>query len=185
MLKLKRIKLSGFRGILNPQAIDLAVRVSKEPRSLVLFGLNSSGKTSFVDGLEWFLSEESKIDWLRRDEAEEKAYPHQAAKDKGIESFVETEFFDSDNKIEELTKTYDYSKITKPALSNEIGFKNVYSAFVIRPYFRYLEIVDFVYCKGKDKYEKLAQWMGFESEFNFQEKIAREVHQKLKDYTEN
>ncbi len=182
MLKVKRINLSGFRGILHPQALDLIVKGSKEPHSLVLFGLNSSGKTSFVDGLEWFLSEENKIEWLRRDEAEEKAYPHQAAKDKNIGSFVEIEFSDTNNKIGELIKTYDHSKITKPTLSDEAGFKNIYSAFVIRPYFRYLEVVDFVCSKGKDKYERLAQWMGFQNEFDFQEKIARGIHQKLKDY---
>ena len=61
MLKVKKITLSGFRGILNPQPLDLIVKGNKEPHSLVLFGLNSSGKTSFVDGLEWFLSEENKI----------------------------------------------------------------------------------------------------------------------------
>lgn len=182
MLKIKRIKLSGFRGILNSQELNLTIKGSKEPSSLVLFGLNSSGKTSFVDGIEWFLSKENKIEWLRRDEAEEKAYPHQAAKGKNIGSFVEIEFSDTKNKIEGLTKTYDHSKITKPKLSDEDGFKSIYSAFVIRPYFRYLEVVDFVCSKGKDKYERLAQWMGFENEFEFQEKIARGVHQNLKDY---
>ena len=182
MLKVKKIKLSGFRGIFNPQELDLTIKGNKEPRSLALFGLNSSGKTSFVDGIEWFLSEENKIEWLRRDEAEEKAYPHQAAKDKGMESFVEMDFFDTDGKIGKLTKTYDHGKITKPILSEQDGFNAIYSAFIIRPYFRYLEVVEFVCSKGKDKYERLAQWMGFESEFEFQEKIARGVHQKLKDH---
>ncbi len=182
MLKVNKIKLSGFRGIFNPQELDLTIKGNKEPRSLALFGLNSSGKTSFVDGLEWFLSEENKIAWLRRDEAEEKAYPHQAAKDKGIESFVEINFFDSESKISNLQKSYDHGKITKPTLSDEKGFSGIYSAFVIRPYFRYLEVVEFVCSNGKDKYEKLAQWMGFESEFEFQEKIARATHQRLKAY---
>ena len=182
MLKVKKIKLSGFRGILSPQELDLAIKGSPEPRSFVLFGLNSSGKTSFVDGIEWFLSETNKIEWLRRDEAEEKAYPHQAAKDKGIDSLVEMEFYDPENKFGKLIKSYDHSKITKPILSDATKFKSIYTAFVIRPYFRYLEVVDFVCSKGKDKYERLAQWMGFESEFQFQEKIARSIHQKLKDY---
>src|SRR3989344_8333863 len=182
MLKVNKIKLSGFRGIFNPQELDLTIKGNKEPRSLALFGLNSSGKTSFVDGIEWFLSEENKIEWLRRDEAEEKAYPHQAAKDKKMESFVEMDFFDTDDKIEKITKTYDHDKITKPTLSDQDGFNAIYSAFIIRPYFRYLEVVEFVCSKGKDKYERLAQWMGFESEFEFQEKVARGVLQSLKIY---
>lgn len=182
MLKIKRINLSGFRGILHPQSLDLIIKGSNEARSLVLFGLNSSGKTSFVDGLEWFLSEENKIEWLRRDEAEEKAYPHQAAKDKNIGSFVEIEFSDTNNKIGGLTKTYDHSKITKPTLSDEAGFKNIYSAFVIRPYFRYLEVIDFVVSRAGKKYERLAQWMGFQNEFDFQEGIASGVQQTIKKY---
>ncbi len=182
MLKIKKIKLSGFRGILHPQELNLNVGGNKEPRSLILYGLNSSGKTSFVDGLEWFLSENNKIEWLRREEAEEKAYPHQAAKDKNIESFVEIEFYDTINTIGTLTKTYDNNAIKRPFLSDENDFRNIYTAFVIRPYFRYLEIVDFVVSTAGEKYKRLAQWMGFESELVFQEKIALDILQELKKY---
>lgn len=182
MLKVKKIKLSGFRGILHPQELDLVVKGVSEPRSLVLFGLNSSGKTSFVDGLEWFLSEENKIEWLQREEAQEKAYPHQAATEKGIDSFVEMEFNDTDGKIGTLKKQFNPAAVRTPTLSDESGFKNAYRSFVIRPYFRYLEVIDFVVSKAKEKYERLAQWMGFTSEFEFQEKIALKVTQTLKDH---
>src|SRR3989338_10675336 len=110
MLKVNKIKLSGFRGIFNPQELDLTIKGNKEPRSLVLFGLNSSGKTSFVDGLEWFLSEENKIEWLKRQDAEEKAYPHQAIDPEKEESFVELELYDTEKK---LRKTYNHKKITQ------------------------------------------------------------------------
>lgn len=182
MLKIRKIKLSGFRGILNSQELDLTVQGDKNPHSFVLFGPNSSGKTSFVDGLEWFLSEDSKIEWLKREEAEEKAYPHQATKDKGIESFVTVEFYDTANIIGTLTKTFDQNKVTIPLLSSGTGFKSVYTSFIIRPYFRYLEIVNFVYnSKGHEKYKRLSQWMGFESELDFHEKIL-DILQELKDF---
>lgn len=181
MLKIRKIKLSGFRGILNSQELDLTVQGDKNPRSFVLFGLNSSGKTSFVDGLEWFLSENNKIEWLRREEAEEKAYPHQAAKDKSIESFVNVEFYDTANRIGTLTKTFDHNRVTIPLLSDEGKFKATYAAFVIHPYFRYIEIVEFVVSKGHEKYIKLAQWMGFESELDFHEKIL-DILQELKNF---
>jgi hypothetical protein len=183
MLKIKKIKLSGFRGILNPQELDLT-EGGGEPRSLAMFGLNSSGKTSFVDGCEWFLSPTNEIEWLRREDAKEKAYPHQAAQDKGIESFVEVNFYDTANKIKSLTKTYDHNAVRSPTLSDINGFKDVYAAFVIRPYFRYLEVIDFVVDTAGKKYEKLAQWMGFENEFAFQEKLAVKVAKSLKDYEE-
>src|SRR3989344_3672804 len=126
MLKIKRINLSGFRGILNPQELNLIVEGSNEPRSLVLFGLNSSGKTSFVDGLEWFLDEDSKIRWLQREEAKEKAYSHQAAKDKNIESFVEVDFHDTISAVAPLTKTFNHTAVKTPSLSDEEGFKKIY-----------------------------------------------------------
>ena len=67
-------------------------------------------------------------------------------------------------------------------MSNKVDFGKVYSAFIIRPYFRYLEVIDFVCSKGKEKYERLAQWMGFQNEFDFQEEIARGIQQAIKDY---
>lgn len=182
MLKVRRINLSGFRGILNPQDLNLTVKGSNEPNSLVLFGLNSSGKTSFVDGLEWFLSQDSKIEWLQREEAKEKAYFHQAAKTKKIESFVEVDFYNAGSETISLKKTFNHTTVKSPTLSDKGEFNKIYSAFVIRPYFRYLEVIDFVVSTAGKKYEKLAQWMGFESEFIFQEKISLVILQVLKGY---
>lgn len=179
MLKVKRIKLSGFRGMLKPQELDFIRKGASIPCPLVLYGLNSSGKTSFVDGLEWFLSPQNEIEWLNREDAKQRAYPHQAAKDG--ESFVEIEFHDDEKKISTLRKTFNHKKITQPDLSSVDDFKHIYAAFVIRPYLRYLEVIDFVYNRtGMEKYQKLASWMGFENELAFQEKLALEIMPELK-----
>ena len=181
MIKVKKITLSGFRGILKQQDLVLTVKGDSIPRSLVLFGLNSSGKTSFVDGLEWFLSEDNKVEWLKRQDAEEKAYPHQAIDPKKDESFVELDFYDTDKKLATLRKTYNQKTITKPVLSSEVDFVKIYKSFVIRPYLRYLEVIDFIYNHtGVEKYQKLANWMGFESELAFQEKLALKILPELK-----
>ncbi|TSC54987.1 MAG: Uncharacterized protein LiPW30_453 [Parcubacteria group bacterium LiPW_30] len=181
MLKVKKITLSGFRGILKPQDLILTEKGDSNPHSLVLYGLNSSGKTSFVDGIEWFLSEENKVEWLTREDAEEKAYPHLAADSKKVESFVELQFNDTDKKLDSLRKTYSHKKITQPTLSSESDFENVYKVFVIKPYLRYLEVIDFVYNHtGLKKYQRLANWMGFESEQAFQEKLALKILPELK-----
>ena len=180
MLKIRRIKLSGFRGILNPQELSCVKKGGHVPSSFVLFGVNSSGKTSFVDGLEWFLSPQNKIQWLRREDAQEAAYPHHAANDG--ESFVEVEFCDDSGKVDTLRKTFNHQRVTKPTLSSEKGFKKVYESFVIKPYFRYLEIVEFVLNrKGVEKYQELASWMGFEDELHFQEKIALKIVPRLEN----
>ncbi len=181
MLKVRKITLSGFRGILKPQDLLLTAKDDKKPRSLVLYGLNSSGKTSFVDGVEWFLSEDNKVEWLTREDAEEKAYPHLAVDPDKDESFVELQFDDSEKKLDTLRKTYNHKKITQPSLSSDDDFENVYKAFVIKPYLRYLEVIDFVYNQtGLKKYQRLANWMGFESELSFQEKLALKILPELK-----
>lgn len=173
MLKIKRIKLSGFRGMLNPQEISL-VKDGGVPCSFVLFGANSSGKTSFVDGLEWFLSKQNRIEWLQREEAGPKAYCHQEAKED--ESFVEIEFNDSENKIGTLTKFFNNQNITQPTLSSTVDFNAIYKSFIIKPFLRYSEVIDFIYNNtGVQKYRKLAEWMGFEEELSFQEKITLNI----------
>lgn len=173
MIKVKNIKLSGFRGILYPQDLNL-IDGGSNPRSFVLYGLNSSGKTSFVDGFEWFLSSSSEIEWLKREDAGQKAYPHQEAKEG--ESYVEISFDNDAKKLITLTKTFDKSRITKPILSSEQDFEAIYKSFIIKPYLRYLEVIDFVYnSTGAKKYQILASWMGFEKELAFQEKLALRI----------
>lgn len=180
MIKVKRLKLSGFRGILKPQDLNLMQTGRKEPSSFVLYGSNSTGKTSFVDGLEWFLSPNNRIEWLQREEAKEKAYPHQEAKNG--DSYVEIEFFDNKGDLDILSKIFNHKRITKPDLSSEEDFEKIYSSFVIKPYLRYLEVIDFVYNRtGVQKYEKLASWMGFEKELDFQQKLVLDIVQTLKN----
>ena len=182
MIKIKKIKLSGFRGILYPQDLNL-IDSGSNPRSLVLYGLNSSGKTSFVDGLEWFLSPNSEIEWLKREDAGQRAYPHQEAKDG--DSYVEISYDDTNKKISTLVKTFDNDRITKPILSSENDFDQIYNSFVIRPYLRYLEVIDFVYnSTGAKKYQILANWMGFEKELAFQEKLALRIIPEIRAHQE-
>ncbi|MFC1613600.1 hypothetical protein ACFL23_04705 [Patescibacteria group bacterium] len=170
MLKIKKIKLNGFRGILHEKELDCS-NESSQTNSLVLYGPNSTGKTSFVDGIEWFLSPSNQINWLRRDQAKEAAYPHHEAK----KSFVEIEF-KKDKANKTLRKTFNHTRKTVPELTSEEDFEEVYNSFVIKPYLRYQEIVEFVFnSTGVEKYKKLAEWMGFEYELSFQKKLAEIV----------
>ncbi len=170
--------------MLKPQELTLTRKGENSPSSLVLYGLNSSGKTSFVDGIEWFLSPNNEIEWLKREDARERAYPHQEAQDG--DSFVEIDFADDKKEIGVLRKSFNQKKVTQPGLSSETDFEKVYQSFVIRPYLRYLEVIDFVYNRtGLEKYQKLAGWMGFENELSFQEKIALDILPELKRKEKN
>ena len=179
MLKIKKIKLNGFRGILHEKELDCS-SASSQTNSLVLYGPNSTGKTSFVDGMEWFLSPRNQIKWLKREKAKEAAYPHHEA----TESFVEIHF-QKDGSTKVLRKTFNHARKTVPKHSSEEDFKEIYSSFIIKPYLRYQEIVEFVLnSTGVEKYKKLAEWMGFEYELSFQKKLA-EIIPRLDDEIKN
>lgn len=164
---------------MNEKELDCS-NASSSTNSLVLYGRNSTGKTSFVDGIEWFLSPTSQINWLRREQAKEGSYPHHEA----TESYVEI-IFNKNGTDTKLCKTFDHSRKTIPILSSETEFEIIQKSFVIRPHLRYQEIVEFVLNNtGSEKYKKLAEWMGFESELSFQKKLA-EIITKLDSTTKN
>ena len=58
-IKLKKLSGQGFRGILKRVWLDF----EDQCKSLVLFGNNGDGKSSFTDVLEWFFTD--KIEYLR------------------------------------------------------------------------------------------------------------------------
>ena len=60
-VKLGEIAVEGFRGALEPVRLQLG----KDHRSLVLFGNNADGKSTFTDALEWFLTDE--VEHLRKE----------------------------------------------------------------------------------------------------------------------
>ncbi len=61
-MKIKRIQISGFRGVppVSPPDVDIDLTDSSsptEPKDLLLFGPNAFGKSSIADALEWFFKE--------------------------------------------------------------------------------------------------------------------------------
>jgi hypothetical protein len=58
-MKIKNIKISGFRGIPpgSPPNVDINLAVADEIKDFLLFGPNAYGKSSIADALEWFFKE--------------------------------------------------------------------------------------------------------------------------------
>lgn len=82
MAKLRKLRVHGFRGILNDVEIDF----SDKNRSLILIGDNGTGKSSFVDAVEWVLT--GRIEHLAREGCGDVAYRHRLLPD-GIPARVE------------------------------------------------------------------------------------------------
>ena len=82
MVKLRKLRVHGFRGILNDVEIDF----SDKCRSLILIGDNGTGKSSFVDAIEWLLT--GRIEHLAREGCGDAAYRHRQLPD-GVSARVE------------------------------------------------------------------------------------------------
>ncbi|MFA5360058.1 MAG: DUF2813 domain-containing protein [Patescibacteria group bacterium] len=169
MLKIKQIEVSGFRGILKPWPLNL------NSESLVIFGHNSYGKSSLADSLEWFLSPQNKIEYLNREDAKEKSYPHQKADN----TYIKIKF--SESGLEELEKKYNFSTPTIPTIVSKESFNNLYSKYVIPPYLRNSELAIFILASKANKYKELSRWMGFGLLLDYQEKIEFGITNPLKE----
>ncbi len=174
-LKIKKLKVSGLRGIIDPKELDFS-----DGKSMVIYAPNSYGKSSFVDALEWYLSENDVIAWLQREGAGESAYPHLKAIPGN--SYVEAEFTGDpgglNNKV--LKKEMDVTRLTIAKKSSDDDFDNLYKSFAVKPYLRFLDVIKFVFLPGKDKYDQLASWMGFEEELLAQERVSLGILSILK-----
>lgn len=169
MIKIRKVIISGFRGILVEQNLNL------EGQSVAVFGPNSHGKSSFVDGLEWFLSSDDQISSLNREDAGVKSYPHIEAESNS--TYVKVLF--NDSSLGELKKLFQPSIPTKPLLSDIPKFSILYQKYTVPPYLRHSEIAKFVFARKAEKYKDLARWMGFEPLLNYQERIDITLYQSL------
>jgi ABC-type cobalamin/Fe3+-siderophores transport system ATPase subunit len=158
----KEITISGFRGILQPLDIDFT---KGEPQSMIIYGKNGTGKSSITDACEWFHREE--IGHLQREGAGAGSFPHREAEPG--ETYVEIEFSDDD--LEASTLTYDHDTITRPVESGDV---DEFRRRAPHPfYIRFEDLKQFVYKTKTEKYEKLAELMGFQPQVEFQKSLKR------------
>jgi tetratricopeptide (TPR) repeat protein len=146
----------------------------RSPRSIVIYGRNGTGKSSITDAWEWFHTE--KIIHLAREGAGPSSYPHQKA-NQG-DTFVEIEF--QDESLGTIRLDYDHSRITKP---NPSGNIDNYRSVASHPcHIRFEDLTRFVYFTKSEKYDALAQLMGFTPQVEFQKalkRVLREFSERL------
>jgi hypothetical protein len=168
MLPIKRIVVSGFRGI--PSRLEIPF-VNGQPKSLVLYGRNGTGKSSVTDAWEWFTS--GKILHLAREGAEEGAYPHMNAKPGS--TYVEVEF--SNPELGVVRLTFDPRRMRSPKVSGNL---NAVRQLVAHPcHVRHADLTRFVLLTKADRYDALATLMGFVPQMEYQKGLRR-VAEKLK-----
>ena len=172
MAPIKQISIGGFRGILAPLSLQFVQ--GRTPRSMVIYGRNGTGKSSITDAWEWFHTE--KIGHLAREGAGASSYPHRNAKDG--ETFVEVQF--ADDELGTTRLDFDHSRITMPIAKGDI---TKFRTLAPHPcHIRFGDLTRFVYLRKAEKYDALAQLMGFTPQVDLQKalrRVLREVSSEL------
>ena len=151
-VKLKRLILEGFRGSLK----EVPLGLEDYCKSLVLFGNNGDGKSSFSDALEWFFTD--KIEHLRREGCGRDDYFNDALP-KTQEPIVELSFnrtsLDS-KKFLQREGGYRYSNNSEEF--REYVENSCKESFILR----YHTMRAFIDKTKKDKLEEVEEIIGFE-----------------------
>ena len=163
MTPINQIIISGFRGVLTP--LRLSFVKGQTPRSMVIYGRNGTGKSSITDAWEWFHTE--KIMHLAREGAGPSSYPHINALDG--ETFVEVSF--ASEQLGSMCLDFDRSRITMPVATGDVAH---FRTLVPHPcHISFADLTRFVYLTKADKYDALAQLMGFTPQVEFQKALKR------------
>ncbi len=170
---IKSITLGGFRGVVHPLPIELLK--GGKPCSLMIFGRNGTGKSSVTDAWEWFHT--GSIEHLAREGAKAGAYPTRLPG--GVtppEGFVEVVFQDASVGTVRQTLTTGRN----PAATNVAGL-NWFRQRATHPcHIRFEDLNRFVYMTKTERFDALAELMGFKEQVELQ-KALRRVETKLAD----
>lgn len=161
-MTIRSITLSGFRGVVHP--LTLSLFKNGKPTSLMLFGRNGTGKSSITDGWEWFHS--GTIQHLAREGAKASAYPSRlpggAAAPVG---YVEVEFHDPAAGTVRLS--------LGGASSNAAGLAWFRERTTHPCHIRFEDLNRFVYLTKAERFDALADLMGFAQQVELQKQLRR------------
>lgn len=170
-IKLKKLSGQGFRGILKRVWLDF----EDQCKSLVLFGNNGDGKSSFTDVLEWFFTD--KIEYLQREGCGREDYFNDflpKAQDAVVEIFFSESNFDNE-KILQRRGGHRHSNNTEDF--KEYVQNSCKESFILR----YHTMRAFVDKTKKDKLEEVEEIIGFEIVKETREALLRALNSLKSD----
>ncbi|MGB3906495.1 MAG: AAA family ATPase [Anaerolineae bacterium] len=164
---IRQMEIGGFRAILSPLPLQFVKEDST--RSMIIHGRNGTGKSSITDAWEWFHTE--KIAHLAREGAGRSAFPHRHAK--AGETFIEVLF--ADDELGTIRLTFDHSRVSIPISDGDIAKLR---ALAPHPcHIRFGDLTRFVYLRKAEKYDALAELMGFTAQVELQKVLRRTLRQ--------
>lgn len=167
-ITVENLTISGFRAFLREQSINL--RRNNKPLSMAIFAPNAKGKSSLVDGIEYFFSEDGTLDKLgkisRGNQAGREALRHVMAHQAGIEPSVRMTFSDGKSTFGDTRNVLsDYEK--RPDSASKV-------VDVVRPNFiiRGHRIRRFVEDQSpQERFKEIAEWFGLSSLSSIQDNL--------------
>ena len=180
-INIERLKVEGFRAYLQPQTISLSR--GAVPLSLAVFAPNAGGKSSLVDSLEFYFSEDATLKRLGKRAFQSHAGPlaieHVDATEKGLTPSVHLWFKQGQDKFDAY----------RPASSNhtdaaERVMSTIKVPFIIRGY----ELRGFVEdTTPGERYKELAAWFALEPLLAIQQNfrsLRSQIKQKFESTSE-
>jgi hypothetical protein len=152
MVKIRRLKAEGFRGIRRSEPLEFTDRC----KSMIIFGENGYGKSSFVDAIECFLG--NRIGHLERESVGRAAYRHRALPGDAVAT-VEVEF--SDNRYSSAL-TMDSNRSIRQGNTTPEFHDFLARSQCERVILRQRELANFVDKTKREKLEDIAPLLGLE-----------------------
>ena len=181
-MKVKRLEISGIRGIRKDISIDL-----DSSKSILIYGDNGSGKSSIADAFEWFYYD--KIEHLSTEEIGSKgvyALRNVFLPD-NEDAYVELSC--SDSKCDCRKKLfYNKSKLASEYLNTSQNFKDYLNASLKENLIlRYKDLLRFILSTKAQKLEEISQIIGFSEVSKIKGVLKRAVNDlkkelKIKNY---
>ena len=181
-MKVKRLEISGIRGIRKDISIDL-----DSSKSILIYGDNDSGKSSIADAFEWFYYD--KIEHLSTEEIGSKGVSalRNFFLPDNEDAYVEVSC--SDSKCDCRKKLfYNKSKLTSEYLNTSQNFKDYLNASLKENLIlRYKDLLRFILSTKAQKLEEISQIIGFSEVSKIKGVLKRAVNDlkkelKIKNY---
>ena len=175
-ITIDRLTIAGFRAFLEEQSFTLYE--SKRPKSLAVFAPNAKGKSSLVDAIEYYFSEDGTLERLGQRQFGTKAGPdalrHVNARKREIISAVTMEFREGAEKFGQTRTLTKAGMANVPAAATRIIDK-CNTPFIIRGYKlrRFVEETS-----SQARYEDVSRWLMLSPLLKIQ-KDLRELRLKL------
>lgn len=181
-ITIESIKVQGFRAYLKPQSFFL--RDGKRMKSLALFASNAKGKSSLVDAVEYYFSEDATLQRLGQRASQSQAGPaaleHIEARAYGVDSQVVLKFRQGVETFGD-TRSISDGKDIPSAAGRVLSATRV--PFVIHGY----ELRGFVEATAEQRYQEIAAWFSLEPFLDLQRRmrtLQRRVKEKADSDTE-